>query len=149
MRRKRRNHSPEFKAKVALATLQGDLTMAELVKKFDVHANQIADWKKQLLSNASDVFGKGAQKAEESAETIEQLHAKIGQLTMENGSSGSRIYHDQCGTTYIETRLTDRQRRRSAAPLAVEPLQLPAGRSPRWCSHDRCGCQSRGCRHPP
>jgi transposase-like protein len=84
MRRKRRTHSPEFKAKVALAALQGDLTMAELVKKFDVHANQITDWKKQLLSNASDVFGKGAQKGEESAETIDQLHAKIGQLTMEN-----------------------------------------------------------------
>ena len=84
MRRKRRNHSPEFKAKVALAAIQGDLTMAQLVEKFDVHANQITDWKKQLLSNAPDVFGKGAQKAESSAETIEQLHAKIGQLTMEN-----------------------------------------------------------------
>ena len=60
MRRKRRNHSPEFKAKVALAAIQGDLTMAELVKKFDVHANQITDWTKQLLRNASDVFGKGA-----------------------------------------------------------------------------------------
>jgi transposase-like protein len=84
MRRKRRNHSPEFKAKVALAAIQGDLTMAELVKKFDVHANQISDWKKQLLNSAPDVFGKGAQKAESSAETIEQLHAKIGQLTMEN-----------------------------------------------------------------
>lgn len=84
MRRKRRTHSPEFKAKVALAAIQGDLTMAELVKKFDVHANQITDWKKQLLSNAPDVFGKGAQKDEKSAETIEQLHAKIGRLTMEN-----------------------------------------------------------------
>jgi len=84
MRRKRRNHSPEFKAKVALAAIQGDLTIAELVKKFDVHANQITDWKKQLLNSAPDVFGKGAKKAEESAETVEQLHAKIGQLTMEN-----------------------------------------------------------------
>ena len=63
MRRKRRTHSPEFKAKVALAAIQGDLTMAELVKKFDVHANQITDWKKQLLSNAPDVFGNGAKKA--------------------------------------------------------------------------------------
>jgi transposase-like protein len=84
MRRKRRTHSPEFKAKVALAAIQGELTMAELVKNYDVHANQITDWKKQLLNSASDVFGKGAQKAEQSAETIEQLHAKIGQLTMEN-----------------------------------------------------------------
>lgn len=84
MRRKRRTHSPEFKAKVALAACQGDLTMAELVKKFDVHANQITEWKKQLLGNAPDVFGKGAQKTEASEETIEQLHAKIGRLTMEN-----------------------------------------------------------------
>ncbi len=84
MRRKRRTHSPEFKAKAALAAIQGDLTMAELVKKFDVHANQITDWKKQLLSNAPDVFGNGAKKAEDATETIQELHAKIGQLTMEN-----------------------------------------------------------------
>ena len=84
MRRSRRNHSPEFKAKVALAAVQGDLTIAELVKKFDVHANQISDWKKQLLKGASDVFGKGVRKAEESEQTVQELHAKIGQLTMEN-----------------------------------------------------------------
>lgn len=84
MRRKRRTHSPEFKAKVALAACQGDLTMAEMVKKFDVHANQITEWKKQLLSNAPDVFGKAAQKTEAAEEAIEQLHAKIGRLTMEN-----------------------------------------------------------------
>ena len=87
MRRKRRNHSPSFKAKVALEALKGDLTMAELIKKYDVHANQISDWKKQLLESAADVFGKGVQKAEESAETVEALHAKIGQLTMENDFS--------------------------------------------------------------
>ncbi len=84
MRRKRRTHSPEFKAKVALAAVRGDLTMAELVKKFDVHANQITDWKKQLLNSAPDVFGKGANKAGGAAETVQDLHAKIGQLTMEN-----------------------------------------------------------------
>ena len=84
MRRKRRTHSPEFKAKVALAAVQSDMTMAEMVKKFDVHANQITEWKKQLLSSAPDVFGKVATKAEESSETVQQLHAKIGQLTMEN-----------------------------------------------------------------
>jgi len=84
MRRKRRNHSPEFKAKVALAAIQEDLTITELVKKFDVHANQITDWKKQLLSQAQDVFGKGARKAADSEQAIQELHAKIGQLTMEN-----------------------------------------------------------------
>ena len=84
MRRPRRNHSPEFKAKVALDAITGDLTMAELVKKYDVHANQITEWKKQLLSGASDVFGKGAQKAEDNEQTIQALRAKIGELTMEN-----------------------------------------------------------------
>ena len=84
MRRPRRNHSPEFKAKVALAAIAGDMTMAELVKKYDVHANQITDWKKHLLSGAADVFGKGSQKSEDKERTVQELHAKIGQLTMEN-----------------------------------------------------------------
>jgi transposase len=84
MRRKRCTHVPEFKSKVALAAIKGDLTMAELVKKFDIHANQITEWKKQLLDGAPDVFGKGAKKAEDTEETVQQLHAKIGQLTMEN-----------------------------------------------------------------
>jgi len=84
MKRKRRTHSPEFKSKVALTAIQGDLTMAEMVKKFDVHANQITEWKKQLLNGAPDVFGKGAKKAEDTEETVQALHAKIGRLTMEN-----------------------------------------------------------------
>ena len=84
MKRKRRTHKPEFKAKVALTAIQGELTMAELVKKFDVHPNQITDWKKQLLGGAPDVFGGAVRKTEESEEAIQELHAKIGQLTMEN-----------------------------------------------------------------
>ena len=84
MRRKRRTHKPEFKAKVALAALQGDLTMAEIMKKFDVHANQVTDWKKQLLSSAPEVFGRTTSNKEESEEKVQVLHAKIGQLTMEN-----------------------------------------------------------------
>ena len=84
MRRKRRNHKPEFKAKVAMTAIQGDLTMAEMIKKFDVHANQVTEWKKQLLGGAVDVFGSGVSKSEESEETIQELHAKIGQLTVEN-----------------------------------------------------------------
>jgi len=84
MRRKRRTHKPEFKAKVALAALQGDLTMAEIMEKFDVHANQVTDWKKQLLSSAPEVFGRTTSNKEESEEEVQVLHAKIGQLTMEN-----------------------------------------------------------------
>ncbi|MEM9360878.1 MAG: hypothetical protein AAGB04_32305 [Pseudomonadota bacterium] len=85
IRRPRLNRSQAFKAKAAMAAVQGDLTMAELVKKFDVHSNQVSEWMKQLLSGASDIFGKDAQKAEESKQTVQELHAKIGQLTMENG----------------------------------------------------------------
>ncbi|TXI72445.1 MAG: transposase, partial [Dechloromonas sp.] len=50
-RRKRRNHSPEFKAKVAIAALKGDKTLAELAQQFDVHPNQITDWKSQLVEH--------------------------------------------------------------------------------------------------
>jgi len=83
MRRKRRNHKPDFKAKVALAALKGDMTLVELSDKFDVHANQITEWKKQLLENADQAFG--GVKASIDAETrIKELHAKIGQITMEN-----------------------------------------------------------------
>ena len=57
MRRKRRNHLPGFKAKVALAAIKGDKTLAELSEQFDVHQNQITDWKKQLLDQADSVFG--------------------------------------------------------------------------------------------
>ena len=83
MKRKRRNHKPDFKAKVALAALKGDMTLAELSEKFDVHANQITEWKKQLLGNAYQTFG--GEKATVDAEArIKELHAKIGQITMEN-----------------------------------------------------------------
>jgi len=83
MKRKRRNHKPDFKAKVAIAALKGDLTMAELAQKFDIHANQMTEWKKQLLENADQAFG-GVKATEDSEEKIKELHAKIGQITMEN-----------------------------------------------------------------
>ena len=56
MRRPRRNHTATFKAKVALAALRGDRPLTELAQKFDVHANQITQWKTQLLDGASGVF---------------------------------------------------------------------------------------------
>jgi transposase len=83
MRRKRRNHSTAFKAKVAVAALKGDRTQAELAEDFDIHPNQIMDWRKQLLENVDQVFGRSEKQAEESEFKIKELHAKIGQLTME------------------------------------------------------------------
>ncbi len=83
MKRKRRNHSSTFKAKVAVAALKGDRTVAELAEQFDVHPNQISDWKRQLMENADQLFGKGNQPAQENEQKIQELHAKIGQLTME------------------------------------------------------------------
>lgn len=83
MRRKRRNHKPEFKAKVALAAISGEFTMSELTKKFDLHQNQITDWKKQLLSFAPQGFGKETPSPEDSETEVLELRAKIGELTME------------------------------------------------------------------
>lgn len=83
MRRKRRNHSPAFKAKVALAALQGDHTLAELAEQFDIHPNQIQTWKTQLAQNADHVFDTGRSKAHDIDDQIKDLHAKIGQLSME------------------------------------------------------------------
>jgi transposase len=81
-RRSRRNHSPAFKAKVALAALKDSHTLAQLAERFDVHPNQITDWKNQLLERAGNVFA-GGERAEPQVD-IKQLHAKIGQLTLEN-----------------------------------------------------------------
>ena len=83
MKNKRRNHSAQFKAKVALAAAKGDKTIAELASEFDVHPNQIQEWRKRLLENADSIFGRGQRQEEDSASEINDLHAKIGQLTME------------------------------------------------------------------
>lgn len=81
-RRKRRNHSPEFKAKVAIAALKGDKTLAELAQQFDVHPNQITDWKIQLVEHSAAAFGD--KPARESGPDLQTMQAKIGQLTLEN-----------------------------------------------------------------
>jgi len=84
-RRPRRNHSPAFKAKVALAALKGEKTLAELAQQFDVHANQVTTWRTQLLEGAAGVFGsEGAAAAAEPAIDVKTLHAKIGELTLVN-----------------------------------------------------------------
>ena len=83
-KRNRRTHSPAFKAKVALAAVKGDRTLAELAQQFDVHPNQITTWKSQLLEGAADVFGQGKEAASGPAVDVKELHAKIGELTLEN-----------------------------------------------------------------
>jgi transposase len=86
-RRPRRNHTPAFKAKVALAAIKGDRTLAQLAEQFDVHPNQITAWKAQLEGGASDVFGPGAGNgASPPGVDVKSLHAKIGELTLENDS---------------------------------------------------------------
>jgi transposase len=84
-KRTRRNHSPAFKAKVALAAIKGEKTLAELAQLHDVHPNQITAWKSQLVEAAAGVFGsRSTDKEAASAVDLKGLHAKIGELTVEN-----------------------------------------------------------------
>ena len=84
-RRPRRNHTPAFKAKVALAAVKGEKTLSELAQLFDVHANQITQWKAQLQEGAAGVFGSGGNPGVATPTVdVKSLHAKIGELTLEN-----------------------------------------------------------------
>lgn len=82
-RRKRRNHSSSFKARVAIEALREELTMTELAQKYDLHPNQIIRWKRDLIDGAESVFGSGEKDRKDTEAELEKLHAKIGQLTME------------------------------------------------------------------
>ena len=82
-RRARRNHTPAFKAKVALAAVKGDHTLVQLAERFDVHPNQITQWKTELLQRAAEVFATAAEKREHGPD-LKTLNAKIGQLALEN-----------------------------------------------------------------
>ncbi len=81
-RRPRRNHGAAFKAKVALEAIKGEQTLSELAERFQVHPNQITQWKKKLLAEAEEVFAGG--KKQEAGPSVKELHAKIWQLAVEN-----------------------------------------------------------------
>ena len=83
-KRPRRNHSPAFKAKVAIAAIKGEKTLAELAQQFDVHPNQITQWRSQLLEGATAVFGAGGSADAAPGIDVKVLHAKIGELTLAN-----------------------------------------------------------------
>lgn len=89
-RRARRNHTPAFKAKVALAAVKGEKTLTELAQQFDVHPNQIKQWKDQLLEGAAGVFGGETRTDTAPTVDLKDLHAKIGQLALENDPRSSR-----------------------------------------------------------
>ena len=81
--RSRRNHTPAFKVRMALAAIKGDRTPAQLAEQF-LHPNQITSWKAQLEGGAADIFGRGGGGSRPPAIDVKSLHAKIGELTLEN-----------------------------------------------------------------
>ena len=81
-KRPRRNHGAAFKAKVALEAIKEEQTLVELAERFQIHPSQITEWKKHLLERAEDVFTK--DKKPDDVPDVKELHAKIGQLAMEN-----------------------------------------------------------------
>ena len=84
-RRPRRNHTAAFKTKMALAAIRGEQTLGEIAQQHDVHPNQIKQWRDQLLEGAVGVFDRpGKAVKEEERVDVKTLHAKIGELTLEN-----------------------------------------------------------------
>ncbi len=84
-KRTRRNHSPAFKAKVALAAIKGERTIAQLADQFGIHVSQVTTWKDQLQASAFNLFASGSAAKSAAPEIdIKSLHAKIGELTLEN-----------------------------------------------------------------
>ncbi len=83
MSKKRRNHSAAFKASVAIEAIKGEQTLSELSARFGIHPTQIQQWKKQLVDGSTDIFSSSDKERKQIEAEVKDLHAKIGQLTME------------------------------------------------------------------
>ncbi len=83
MSKKRTQYKPEFKAKVALAALRNDDTVAELSVRFGIHPTMIHNWKRALLDGAADIFDKGQKSRKQNEAQVEELYRHIGQLKVE------------------------------------------------------------------
>jgi transposase len=84
MSKKRKQYSPEFKAKVALTALKNEETISELSSRFGVHPTMINNWKRVLLDNAPDIFNKGYKSQKRDEAQVDDLYRQIGQLKVEN-----------------------------------------------------------------
>ena len=80
----RKQYSPEFKAKVALAALKNEGTTAELAARYQVHPSMVTSWKRELMEEAADLFDKGQKSKKQNDATVNELYQKIGQLKVEN-----------------------------------------------------------------
>ncbi len=83
MSKKRKKHSPEFKAKVALAALKNEETTSELAVRFGIHPNMISNWKKALLERAADIFQNGNKSHKQDEAKVDDLYRQIGKLQVE------------------------------------------------------------------
>ena len=83
MSKKRTHYSPEFKAKVALAAIKNEETIAELSARFGIHPTMINNWKRSLLDGAADIFDKGKKTRKQNEDQIEELYRHIGKLKVE------------------------------------------------------------------